>query len=104
MRAEILPAPTGAGAVVPSYETDERLIELWLAGRSRHTRRAYEADVRLLLATIGKPLAGIGLGDLQSWADSLPVQALAPASQARRLASIKSLLSFATKLGYLPFN
>ena len=104
MRSEILPALAGASTVVPSYGTDERLIELWLHGRSRHTRRAYEADVRLLLATVEKPVASITLGDLQGWASSLPVAALAPASQARRLAAVKSLLSFATKLGYLPFN
>jgi len=104
VHSENMPVPAGIGAVVPSYGTDDRLIELWLHGRSPHTRRAYEADVRLLLAIVSKPIGSITLDDLQGWASSLPVAALAPASQARRLAAIKSLLSFATKLGYLPFN
>jgi len=51
--------------------SDEMLIGLWLDGRAPNTRRAYEADVRSLLITVGKPIAAIKLADLQPWAASL---------------------------------
>jgi integrase/recombinase XerD len=49
----------------------------------------------------GKPLRAKYLSDLQRYADSLVG---APATRARRLKTLKSLLSFATRMGYLPFN
>src|SRR4051812_35821979 len=36
---------------------DEILIRFWLNARSEHTWRAYEADIRGRLATIGRPIA-----------------------------------------------
>jgi len=78
------------------------LIGLWLDGRAPNTRRAYEADVRSLLITVGKPIAAIKLADLQPWAASL--DRLSPASRARRIGAVKSLLSFGERTGMLPFN
>ena len=43
--SDIPTSPTPAQA-----DTDETMIGLWLNGRSRHTIRAYEADVRAFLA------------------------------------------------------
>src|SRR5437762_11082372 len=69
-----------------SYElragTDESLVRLWLNGRSPHTRRAYEADIRSLLAAAGKPIPLLTVEDLQSWVASLEDD-LAPARRAR---------------------
>jgi site-specific recombinase XerD len=81
---------------------DETLIRLWLNGRSKHTQRAYQADIRAMLATIGKPVANLALADLQDWIGTL--EQLAPASQSRKIGAVKSLLSFAEKTGLLPFN
>jgi integrase/recombinase XerD len=78
------------------------LIGLWLDGRSAHTRRACVADARLLLAAAGKPIAALTLIDLQAWIGSLAE--LAPASRARKIGAVKSLLSFGGRTGYLPFN
>lgn len=86
----------------PPAQSDETLIGLWLDGRSAHTRRAYAADARLLLAAAGKPIAALTLIDLQAWIGSLTE--LAPASRARKIGAVKSLLSFGERTGYLPFN
>jgi hypothetical protein len=43
----------------PPAQSDETLIGLRLDGRSEHTRRAYQADARLLLAAAGKPIAAL---------------------------------------------
>lgn len=103
MHCKTLPA-TVENANVPAAISgnDEPLIRLWLNGRSPHTQRAYEADVRSMLATVGKPVAAITLSDLQNWTETL--QAQAPASRVRRIGAVKSLLSFAEKTGLLPFN
>jgi site-specific recombinase XerD len=65
------------------------------------TVRAYRRDIAAFRATIGKPIRLAYLGDLQRYADALEG---APASRARRLLVLKSLLSFAAKMGYTPFN
>jgi integrase/recombinase XerD len=90
------------GASSDADATDERLIAMWLHGRAAHTVRAYRGDVGRFLADVGgKPLRMVTLADLQRFADSL---AGAESSRGRALAAVKSLLSFAAKLGAVPFN
>lgn len=84
-------------------ETDERLIDLWVHGRSPATIRAYRADANSFLAFTGKTLSEVTLGDLQSFADYLDLR-LAPASKHRCLSAVKSLFAFATRIGYLRFD
>jgi integrase/recombinase XerD len=104
---ENLPAAAETEAGTEIYERrmaggDETLLALWLDGRSPHTVRAYEADARAMMAITGKPLASTTLGDLQGWTRTL--DGLAPASRARRIGAVKSLLTFAERTGYLPLN
>src|ERR687895_612934 len=89
-------------AVARQADTDEQLLELWLHGRPDTTRGAYAADARRLRAFLGKPLGMATLADVQAFADSL--DGLAPATRARILSVVKSLYSFAHRLGYCPFN
>ncbi|NPD67281.1 tyrosine-type recombinase/integrase [Lichenicola cladoniae] len=96
---EIVPAQ--AVSSVPQVR-DDMLIRMWLHGRTPNTVTAYAADANSFLQFAGRPLAEIGLADLQRWAENLSEQA--PASRARRLAVVKSLLSFALKLGYLQID
>jgi integrase/recombinase XerD len=78
------------------------MLRLWLHGRSRHTVRAYEADARTFLAHAGRPLRAATVGDVQSFGAALAH--LSPAARARRLSAVKSLLAYAHRLGYLPFD
>lgn len=82
--------------------SDDQLLEIWLHGRSEHTGRAYRADVERFRARAGKALRSVTLADLQVFADSLA--GLAPASRYRTLSTIKSLLAFGHRVGYLPFD
>jgi integrase/recombinase XerD len=95
--------PEVPAALVPQADSDARLLVLWLHGRSPATQRAYRADAEAFLAFAAKPLRAVTLGDLQAYADQLAATQ-APASQARRLAAVKSLCGFAHRLGYLPFD
>jgi len=107
MTATIVPAelnddrPEIAALPIPPSTTDDQLIALWLHGKSAHTIRAYRDDVAAFLAFTGKSLRATYLSDLQRYADALVG---APATRARRLKALKSLLSFAARMGYMPFN
>lgn len=83
---------------------DDRLVELWLHGRSRHTQRAYRADVSRFLASTRKPLAQVSLADLQEYSDELARAGTQPTTRHRALSAIKSLFQFGHRLGYLPFD
>jgi integrase/recombinase XerD len=85
----------------PEASSDDHLLELWLHERSRHTQRAYRADVGRFRAWAGKPLWAVTLTDLQAFARTLEG---ADASRYRSLSAVKSLLAFGHRLGYLPFD
>ncbi len=100
---EQFPVPREKTPALPAQaDSDEQVIALWLHGRSPHTQRAYAADVASFGSFVEKPLFQVALGDLQAFADSL--ERLSPASRARRLNAVKSLLGFAQRIGYLAFN
>lgn len=89
--------------ITPSgAKSDEQLIGLWLHNRSEHTSRAYQADVGKFLAFVGKPLRAVTLADVQAFENS--ITSLADTSRSRALSAVKSLLTFAQRLGYLQFN
>lgn len=82
-----------------------RIIDLWLASWTNpHTRDCYRRDAARLLAHCCKPLDSIGLQDLQSFAESLVESGLAPVSQMRTLAAIKSLFGFCQRTRHIAQN
>lgn len=87
---------------VDQAENDDQVVAMWLYGRPQTTQRAYAYEVQGMLAAVGKPLRRITLGDLQGYFDTLA--GLSPASQARAINAVKSLFSFAQRIGFLPFN
>jgi integrase/recombinase XerD len=94
--------PPGSVAFPRQAETDEQLIRLWLHGRPKNTQRAYSRDAERFRAFAGKALAQVTVGDIQAFRDSL--DNLSDASRARLLSSVKSLLTYGHRIGYLPFN
>jgi len=92
-----------------------QLVSLWLHGKTAQTQRAYEYDARCFIAFLTNQspdltrladwdLRQVALNEVQAFEDFLEEQGLSPSSRARRLAAIKSLLSFGQKIGYLDFN
>lgn len=77
--------------IPPQARNDETMLRLWLDGKAVHTQRAYIADVNAFLAHMGRPLRTATVGDVQAF--GAMVAHLAPASRARKLGSVKSLLS-----------
>ncbi len=95
-------APTSAVAIPEQASSDNQLIELWLHGRPESTKAAYEADVRSLRVHLGSSFRSTTIGELQNWTATL--EHLKPASQARKLAAIKSLFGYGRRIGYLQFD
>jgi integrase/recombinase XerD len=98
------PALNRQSLIPKQAESDEQLISLWLHGRSKHTQRAYNADMVKFLKSVYKPFQKITLGDLQSFADELMQGDLSDSSVKRILSSVKSLFSFGHRIGYLTFD
>jgi site-specific recombinase XerD len=81
---------------------DAEFVQMWLQRKeSKHTRRAYASDAARFFTFVRKPLAAVRLGDVQDFIASLGGSL---SSQARIVGSIKSLLGFGYKTGYLRFD
>lgn len=88
---------------LPENATDEMVIAMWLKQRPKNTQTAYKQDIKDLDAfTNHTPLQQLNLLQLQNFADSLNEQE--PATVARKMSAIKSLLTFCHKAGYTQFN
>jgi integrase/recombinase XerD len=99
-----LPVPVHAfkiGAIPAQAENDARVVDLWVHGRPRRTRRIYMRDVGELLRFAGVGLREMRMVDVQDWLDTLQG---APATVKRKLAAVKSLFTFADRIGYLALN
>ena len=81
------------------------LIERWLHGKSPRTQRAYKTDVGYFLAFIeDRSFTSVSLNDVQDFADALVAQGYEPATVARRVNAVKSLLKFGREVGALAIN
>jgi len=85
--------------------TDAELVELWLATRrSPNTQSGYRREWRWWRARLptGLELRELRLVHLRAVLELEPPEA--PATRARRIAALRSLLSFAHRSGYLPID
>jgi site-specific recombinase XerD len=92
---------------VGQAETDGQVIKMWLwqkSQRSQNTARIYEHEFSRFKEICSRPLADLRISDLQLYREHLDGLGLARASQARALSTIRSLFTFARKIGYLQFN
>lgn len=96
-------ATSNAFDAVPVQATsDDHLRQLWLDGRPDSTRRAYNADIDAFLTFAQCGLRRVTVGTVQAYGATLAEQATT--TRARKLSSIKSLLTFAHRLGFIAFN
>src|SRR2546430_17222006 len=89
---------------------DDTTIELWLRSkRSMHTRKAYTNDINAFYAFLEEhgrsaTIKGVTLKDMQDYADHLKSKHKEASTQSRKMAAVKSLLTFASKIRYIDFN
>lgn len=75
---------------------------MWLHGKAAGTQKWYAREARDFLDFVGTGLQSATIKDLQEFAERL--LGFAESTRARKLAAIKSLFSYATKIGYLEQN
>jgi integrase/recombinase XerD len=91
-------------------EEDHTIVNRWLRSkRSKHTQEAYARDIAAFYVFLAKndrclTIKGVSLGDVQDYAEYLKSTCNEVSTQARKIAVVKSLLTFAHKTGYIDFN
>lgn len=85
-------------------DAQAKLIEMWVYGKAKTTQATYRDYITRFLAFVAKPLSSVTLEDLYDFASYLDEEGLAYSSQKTILYAIKSLLTFAHKLGVTPVN
>jgi site-specific recombinase XerD len=89
--------------IVARGYTDSDMIAEWLTSkRSDNTRVAYSHDIESFLAYVQVPLNQVTRGMVQAYEQTLT--GMEDSTISRKLASVKSLLTYAHKTGYLLVN
>lgn len=94
-------------SLAPKYasaDNDDKIITLWLHGKSFNTQEYYRSDAHRFVDFVQKPLNRVALDDLHTFAQEIDTEELADSSKRRMLSSIKSLFTFACKVGYLKYD
>ena len=81
---------------------DATFIKRWMHGHSKSTIDTYIGAVIDFYEHVNKPLQEVTLEDFQDFINGL--SHYKPATRAKKIASIKSAMSFGLKTGYLPVN
>ena len=82
--------------------SDPEVVALWLAQRPESTLRVYRPVVEAFLVALqGGSLRDLDAARLISWAEQLEGE---PATRARKVSTVKSLLTFAWRTGYSVHN
>ena len=89
--------------VLSRASTDRELVYVWLGDKSRTTQVSYSSIVTGFFAFINKPLCQVQIEDLQLWQRRLELTNQ-PSTVANKIRAIKSLFSYAVKIGYLDVN
>ena len=98
------PPPTIA-AVPAQADNDADVIEMWLRKKAGQTQVNYVRDVARFFRVVGrKRLAEVTLMDLHAFDEHLEREGLMPSSKVRTVSTIRSLLTFASKIGHVRFN
>ena len=83
--------------------TDTEVLYLWLQGKSKTTLTSYQCHAKQFLEFTEKPLSDITLDDLTLWVNRLKLT-YKPVTVQNKVLTVKSLFSFAVKIGYLTVN
>jgi integrase/recombinase XerD len=88
---------------ITKARSDRELILIWMADKSRTTQASFKGTVAKFIEFIDKPLVDVRIEDLQLWKQGLSAR-FKPTTVANKVLVIKSLFSFAVKVGYLTIN
>jgi len=83
---------------------DNQIIQYWLSDKTYLTVKSYQKQITQFLTFVGKSLSDVMYEDFMQYKAFMRMKGYKPSTQRTKLTAIKSLFSFATKLGYLTAN
>lgn len=90
-------------AELPTPAAEAKLVALWLDGKAPSSVRAYQCYIKRFRAFLGnKPLKSVTYEDLVEYGTTFTRHK--ESTRRIHLAAVKSLISFAHQIGYIPFN
>ncbi|WP_066349677.1 tyrosine-type recombinase/integrase [Geminocystis sp. NIES-3708] len=89
---------------ITNAKNDTEVMALWFDGKTKTTIKTYGYSLKQFFNFAGCPLTEIRLDTLIQFKQHLMTLNYAVSSINNKLMAIKSLLSFAYKIGYIPFN
>ncbi|MBW4617459.1 MAG: tyrosine-type recombinase/integrase [Desmonostoc vinosum HA7617-LM4] len=89
-------------ASLSAVQAEAKLIALWLDGKADSSVTAYRRYTKRFLDFLDKPLKKVTYEDLVEY--NTQFQGQADSTRRIHIAAVKSLISFAHKIGYIPFN
>ncbi|MBF2029700.1 MAG: tyrosine-type recombinase/integrase [Oscillatoriales cyanobacterium C42_A2020_001] len=102
---DLAPSSISSNATIARVNSLEQFIDLWLKGKSPNSQRAYRKDIQYFLVFLGdKPLEQMMLNDVHDYLAAMEAQGWAESTINRRLAVVKSLLTFGNSIGLLRVN
>lgn len=101
----LVPSDSPLDTPIASAASISEFIDLWLKGKSSNSQRAYRRDIEYFLAFLkDKSLSQITLNDVYAYQDEMTKLGWAESTANRRLAAVKSLLTFGNSTGILRVN
>jgi integrase/recombinase XerD len=84
--------------------TDTQVIAMWLSDKSKTSIKTYTINVKQFLDFVNLPLQELTIDDIFLYRSSLVQRGYKPQTICSKIMGVKSLLTFAHKIGYINFN
>lgn len=101
--SELTVATKETGSTLNQIDDDQKLLAIWLSEKATNTQKSYSTTLRQFFSVVPKTIRAIALTDIQNWKSHL-VDRFKTSTANNKLSAIKSLLSFALRIGYIGIN
>lgn len=83
---------------------DAQVIAMWLSDKSKTSIGTYTASIKQFFDFVNLPLQQLKIDDIFLYRSSLVQRGYKPQTVTNKLMGVKSLITFAHKIGYINFN
>jgi integrase/recombinase XerD len=84
--------------------SDAQVIAMWLSDKSKTSVKTYIGSIKQFFDFINLPLQDLKIDDIFLYRSSLVQRGYKPQTVTNKLMGVKSLITFAHKIGYIHFN
>ncbi len=84
--------------------TDAQVIAMWLSDKSKTSIGTYTGNIKQFFDFVNLPLTKLKIDDIFLYRSSLVQRGYKPQTISNKIMAVKSLITFAHKIGYINFN